>query len=211
MSSILGGCCNNASGNYSVTGGYYNNATQSGSVSFGTNGCSIFPGQFSIGALSDYYGISGGGLMQFSDLLVFDKIGDYTTGSEIILYPGDNNTLLLKPSIAKLWHVTAKYTMYVAGIVGTVDGISVGDSIFGTAEFGYRNGTGGFITSTIRDNKVTNNPALNTGTFVFTYGASQEIQTKFIAPEYTGEGTLRIRTNVKFELVETTQGLGNLN
>lgn len=210
---VLGGCSNTASGNFSISGGAVNNSTGDYSISLGANGCSTYPGQLSVGALTSYYGIGGGGLMQFSDLLVFDKIGDYTTGSEIILYPGDSTGLLLKPSIPKLWHVTAKYTLYVAGIVDTVDGIAVGDAVFGTAEFGYRNGvfgSPGFVTSTIRDNKVTNNPALNTATFVFTYGTSEEIESKVIAPEFTGGGTLRMRANIKFELVETTQRLGSL-
>ena len=211
LSSVLGGCCNTASAFGSIAGGFYSSASAINSTALGLGGCAVFPGQFAHSTCQFVNGIvNDRGLFQFSDLLVNnianDASSNFTTGQEVLLYPGNNNTILFKPGLNKTWHITAKYTMYVAQVIGTVDGIVAGDTLFGTAEFGYRNGTGGFVTSTIRDNKVTNNPALDTGTFAFTYGASQEIVSKMIVPEFTGGGSLRIRANIKFELVETIQG-----
>ena len=211
LSSILGGCFNTASEFGSIAGGFRSLASACNSTALGRGGCAIFPGQFAHSTV-EYVGnvAYDKGLMQFSDLLVYnianDATSNFTTGQEVLLYPGNNNTILFKPGLNKVWHVTAKYTMYVALVVGTVDGIVAGDSLFGTAEFGYRSGTGGFVTSTFRDSKISNNPLLNTGTFAFTYGASQQIVSKMIVPEFTGGGSLRIRANIKFELVETIQG-----
>jgi hypothetical protein len=209
---VLGGNENIASGSFSLAGGYYNRSNSGFSIALGCGGCTSFPGQFAVGAENHISGLSfSAGIFQFSDLMAFNKALStvetyFTTGQEVLLYPADNSSNLLKPSTNKVWHVTAKYSMYVGAKSGTVDGINVGDTLFGTTEFGYRNGTNGFITSSIRDNKVTNNEALNTGSFVFTYGASQEIVTKMIIPEFTGGGSLKVRGAVKFELVETLQG-----
>ena len=124
------------------------------------------------------------------------------TGS---IYPGNNPTNLLKPVSNKVWHVTAKYILHVATIVGGVNGIVTGDTLFGTAEFGYKSGVGGFLTA-ITDNKAANNANLNTGGFAFTFGPSQEILTTITTPTFTGGGSLTIRASVKFELSEIIQG-----
>jgi hypothetical protein len=209
-STILGGLCNIASGYSSIAGGYYSSASASGSIALGCAGCAIFPGQLSIGTLEHVPGIvNNHGSIQFSDLLAYnlgnDAASEYTTGQTFNIYPGNNPANLLKPVNNKVWHVTAKYILHVAGIVGGVNGIVTGDTLFGTAEFGYKSGVGGFLTA-ITDNKAANNANLNTGSFAFTFGPSQEILTTITTPTFTGGGSLRIRASVKFELSEIIQG-----
>jgi hypothetical protein len=145
--------------------------------------------------------------MQYSDFLVYSlaQSGDtqYASNTTYIIGTGNNPSNLTKPTTNKAWHVTAKWTMYIVSFTGTTTGINVGDALYGTTSFGYRSGAGGFVTSAITNNTATNNVNLNTGGITFVYGASGDIQTNVLVPTFAGGGTLLIRPNVKFELVET--------
>jgi hypothetical protein len=209
---ILAGNNNSAAGLNSVASGSYSVANADYSNALGYGALASFPGQLSVSTLGSYYGLVGAGpAYAFSDLLAYNLLDSFTTGQTLILYPGNSNAFLLKPAnFERVWHVTAKYTMYVATKIGTVDLINAGDTLFGTASFGYKSGAGGFVTSTFQDNKASNNTNLNTASFAYSFGSSNELKITFTAPTFTGGGQLRIRCNVKLELVETLQGIGNL-
>ena len=208
---VIGGQRNISSGAYSLSSGVYSRGLGDFSVALGYGGTTSFPGQFAVSSYSSYFGLLGdnGSSFQFSDLLCYNLINNLTTGQTLVLYPGNSSSNLLIPAIiAKVWHVTAKYTMYVATKIGTVDLINDGDTLFGTASFGYRSGAGAFVTSTFAENKVSNNVNINTALFTFSVGASNELKVTLTAPTFTGGGQLRLRCNVKLELVETIQGIG---
>jgi hypothetical protein len=208
---VIGGQQNISSGAYSFSSGVYSRAFGDYSVGLGYGGTASFPGQFAVSSYGPYYGLSGSGSSyQFSDLLCYNVINNLTTGQTLVLYPGNSSSNLLIPSIvAKVWHVTAKYTMYVATKIGTVDLINDGDTLFGTVSFGYRSGAGAFVTGTFAENKVSNNVNIDTALFTFSVGTSNELKLTFTSPTFTGGGQLRIRCNVKLELVETIQGIGS--
>jgi hypothetical protein len=207
-SSIVGGCCNVASGLSSISGGFCSLASADYSVALGYAGCSVFQGQSSVSVSGQIYGFSSQkGLIQYSDFLVYDagsgSSTEYASNTTYIIGTGNNPSNLTKPTTNKAWHVTAKWTMYIASFTGTTTGINVGDALYGTTSFGYRSGAGGFVTSAITNNTATNNVNLNTGGITFVYGASGDIQTNVLVPTFAGGGTLLIRPIVKFELVET--------
>jgi hypothetical protein len=208
---VIGGGSNISSGTFSFSSGVYSRALSNYSVASGYGGVTSFPGQFAMSSFGPYFGLLGnnGSSYQFSDLLCYNLLNNLTTGQTLVLYPGNSSSNLLLPAyVNKVWHVTAKYTMYVATKVGTADLINNGDTLFGTVSFGYRSGVGAFITSTFAENKVSNNVNINTALFTFSVGASNELKLTFTAPTFTGGGELRIRCNVKLELVETIQGIG---
>lgn len=211
-SSVIGGRENVSSGDFSTSQGRWARAFGAYSVGLGYGGTTRYQGQLAVSANGPFSGLLGdnGSSYQFSDLLCFNLLDNFNSGDSLNLYPGANSAnILTSVAIANMvWHVTAKCTMYVANVIGTATGINVGDTLFATYSFGYRNGTGAFVTATFTSNKVSNNVNLETGLFSFALGSSNQLLVTMTAPTFAGGGQLRIRGNVKLELVETIQGIG---
>ena len=98
---------------------------------------------------------------------------------------------------------TVKWVAIVTAITGTATGVTVGDAIYGTSEFGFKRLSGtSSITSLIRDSIVADTAIMETATLTYSAGASQELALTFTAPTFSGGGDLTVRVVAKVELTE---------
>lgn len=226
--SIVGGFSNTASGNRSVAFGNNSTAnglngialgdtvTASGQASFGTNGrtqasgiySSAF-GYFSSAYLSAQQSLSSGifvavGDAQQSKVTSFRQATLTTAQTASLSLDGTGTTSLIIPSgTNRTWNTTVNWVATVTGSSGTTTGVTVGDSIYGVSEFGFKvSASIASITPLIRDSIVADTTIMETATLTYATGSSNSLAMTFTAPTFAGGGSLGMRVVAKVSLVE---------
>jgi hypothetical protein len=225
---VVGGSTNTASGTYSVVGSQNSVASgqnsvalgdftaASGQASFAANGRTQAAGAYSsaLGFFSRTYlssqqalasGIfaAAGDAQQSS--LTARKQDTLTTGATSSLsLDGTGTTNLIIPSGAnRTWNTTVNWVATVTGSSGTTTGVTVGNSIYGVSEFGFKvSASIASITPLIRDSIVADTTIMETATLTYATGSSNSLAMTFTAPTFAGSGSLGMRVVAKVSLVE---------
>lgn len=212
--SVSGGAYNSASGNRSVTLGYQNTATNLVSVAIGSNNdataaYSCVRGLQGVAYLRGQDVYSNGVFAASSDaqqsLLTARKADTLTTGATSSLsLDGSGTTNFIIPSGAnRAWNTTVNWVATVTGSSGTTTGVSVGNSIYGVSEFGFKvSASIASITPLIRDSIVADTVIMETATLTYATGSSNSLAMTFTAPTFAGGGSLGMRVVAKVSLVE---------
>lgn len=196
------GQSNTASGQRSAAFNLNTLAQADNSTAFGIRGVSYLNSQVSFCA--DTFGFAQTGNAQQS-YLTARKEDTLTTGATTVLsLDGTGTTHLIIPDgNNRAWNTTVKYTAVVTAISGTATGVTVGDAIYGTSEFGFKKLSGtSSITSLMRDSIVADTAIMETAELSYSVGASEELALTFTAPTFAGGGDVTMRVVAKVELVE---------
>jgi hypothetical protein len=210
---IAMGNANQASGGKSVVLGADSRATQTGSVAIGSVVFSdaeyaFVTGNRTIGYL---YGqntsangrFQGNGDAQVSKLIARKQDTLTTGGTTVLSLDGSGTTNLIIPSGSnRAWNVKVETIATVTGITGTVDGVSVGDSIMQDDTLLFTKVAGVSSVVGVSNTNLIASDSLATAGLSYAAGASQELAITFTAPTFTGGGSVTVRAVSKVSLVE---------
>lgn len=214
--SICGGGTNAATGQFAVCiGGQNNQSTNTASTTIGGEN-NIASGQygFATGFQSKAYLYS-----QFSNasglfaangdaqqsLLTARRSASLTTAATTVLsLDGTGTTNLIIPNgNNRAWKVKAEWIGIVSVITGTATGITVGDTVYGESNFGFRRLAGtSSVRNFISDQQASDSTIMDTCSLVYSAGASQELALTFTGPTFAGGGSVTMRVVAKLSLVE---------
>jgi hypothetical protein len=226
--SVVGGFNNTASGGMSVALNFTNVASGLYSVALGSNNTSNGTISTTIGAQNIASGFTSIALNvqsnaylysqqsnasgQFTangdaqqSLLTARRSASLTTGATSSLsLDGTGTTNLIIPNGAnRTWNTTVNWVATVTGSSGTTTGVSVGNSIYGVSEFGFKvSASIASITPLIRDSIVADTTIMETATLTYATGSSNSLAMTFTAPTFAGGGSLGMRVVAKVSLVE---------
>jgi len=227
--SVIGGANNRSTGdNGATSSGTSSTASGNGSMAFGIGATASGLRSFatSIGISSSTNASSFGlgtarmiGAManashnrnfQYISLTSYAN-GDFTTGSSAYLgIQGGQFVGQPYSDISILndyyWNVKCFWIAVVETISGTATGVSVGDFMTQCQLFGMKKVGASAATLTSVTNVATHGDASITGsaTMVHSVGAAFYLTPTFTAPTFAGGGTLTMRVQAQFDIVETT-------
>ena len=175
-----------------------------GEGSRGQTQYSVALGALTTSHLYNQFTTLGTGIGQASDLKSY-KQDTLTTGATSSLsLDGTGTTNLIIPSGAnRAWNTTVNWVATVTGSSGTTTGVTVGNSIYGVSEFGFKvSASIASITPLIRDSIVADTAIMETATLTYATGSSNSLAMTFTAPTFAGSGSLGMRVVAKVSLVE---------
>lgn len=229
--SIAGGYLGISSGLRSIALGDGSNATGTRAIAIGANNttnsnlATAIGGQFNR-AYADFSVVLGGyqsqayllnQLVSNSNSGTFDwsdnqlsQLSAYryptltTGGTAILSLDGTGVTNLIIPrNNNRVWKVKVEYVGTITTITGTATGLTVGDSVYGEENFGFKRLAG---TSTMgpimNETQSSDNAIMDTCSLAVTAGASQEMALTFTGPTFAGGGSVTMRVVAKVALVE---------
>jgi hypothetical protein len=225
---VVGGQSNTASGAHSIAGGNGNVASASRSISLGSNNnasgntstCfgesnlsssiySLALGFYSKSYLYAQLVCASGRLQAIGDaqqsLLTARREATLTTGGTTVLsLDGTGTTNLIIPDgNNRSWKVKVEWTGVITTITGTATGLTVGNAIYGEANFGFKRiGGTSSLGPILNDVQGSDNAVLDTASLAYTAGASQELALTFTGPTFAGGGSVTMRVVAKVSLVE---------
>jgi len=214
-STIGGGCQNISSGCCSTIGGGYAN-TSSGNVSTITGGysnsasaiySSIIGGRFGLAYLYGQTSNASGefaalGDSQISNLVARKSAALTTAATSILSLDGTGTTNLIIPSGSnRLWNVLVQYGAVVVSKTGTATGVNIGDVKTHIDLFNYKLVGGVGTVSTITSAANHNDASMATADMTYANNAGS-LQVTFVAPTFTGGGTVTFRTTARIQLTE---------
>lgn len=224
---VVGGLQNTSSGQYSISGGYVNVASGMGAVALGgganaTGYYSLATGinTFATGSHSCSFGLwsqaylygqtatqagrfNGQSDAQISSLIARIEAALTTGGTTVLSLDGTGTTNLIIPNgTNRMWKVKVEYVGTITTITGTATGLTVGDSVYGEENFGFKKLAG---TSTMgpimNETQSSDNAIMDTCSLAVTAGA-QAMALTFTGPTFAGGGSVTMRIVAKVALVE---------
>jgi hypothetical protein len=184
-----------------IGGGVGNRATAIASLALGGSTSTYLVGQL---GLSYSYFNSFGDAQQ--SLLTARKADTLTTAatSSLSLDGTGTTNLIIVNGTNRTWNTTVNWVATVTGSSGTTTGVTVGDSIYGVSEFGFKvSASIASITPLIRDSIVADTTIMETCTMTYTTGSTaKELRLTLTAPTFAGSGSLGMRVVAKVSLVE---------
>jgi hypothetical protein len=212
----------NTSTDRSVALGYNNTVSALGSLVVGAQNAITSAAQFSL--VSGNFGtaylrgqvvsapcnfgnsnLTTKGDIQQSTITAYKQDTLTTAATSSLSLDGTGTTnLIIANGANRTWNTTVKWVATVTGSSGTTTGVSIGDSIYGVSEFGFKvSASIASITPLIRDSIVADTTTMETCTMTYATGSTaKELRLTLTAPIFTGSGSLGIRTVAKIELVE---------
>jgi hypothetical protein len=145
------------------------------------------------------------GDIQQSTITAYKQDTLTTAATSSLSLDGTGTTnLIIANGVNRTWNTTVKWVATVTGSSGTTTGVSIGDSIYGVSEFGFKvSASIASITPLIRDSIVADTTTMETCTMTYATGSTaKELRLTLTAPTFAGSGSLGIRTVAKIELVE---------
>jgi hypothetical protein len=212
--SISGGNGNIASASRSISLGSNNNASGNTSTCFGESNLSSSIYSLALGFYSKSYlyaqlVCASGRLQAIGDaqqsLLTARREATLTTGGTTVLsLDGTGTTNLIIPDgNNRSWKVKVEWTGVITTITGTATGLTVGNAIYGEANFGFKKiGGTSSLGPILNDVQGSDNAVLDTASLAYTAGASQELALTFTGPTFAGGGSVTMRVVAKVSLVE---------
>lgn len=226
--SVIGGANNRSTGNNgAISGGTSSTASGNGSMAFGLIATASGFRSFATGAgISSSSNASSFGLgtarmigsmanasnnrnFQYISLTSYAN-GDFTTGSSA--YLGIQGGQFVGQPFSDIsilnngfWNVKCFWIAVVETISGTATGVSVGNFMTQCQLFGMKKIGGATATLTSVTNVATHGDVSITGsaTMVHSVGGANYLTPTFTAPTFAGGGTLTMRVQAQFDIVET--------
>jgi hypothetical protein len=199
QSSILGGGGNTASGcRSSVLGGSGNTASCYGSTAYGVGASSYLYGMQA--NASSFFTTQGDS--QISNLVARKSAALTTAATSILSLDGTGTTNLIIPSGSnRLWNVILQYSAVVVSKTGTATGVNIGDVKTHIDLFNYKLVGGVGTVSTITSAANHNDASMATADMTYANNAGS-LQITFVAPTFTGGGTVTFRITARIQLAE---------
>lgn len=194
------GASNTVTNSYSNAVGHENKSSISYTLSIGYRSSAYLYAQ---NTLASGYFTTQGDAQQ--SLLTARVSSSFTTAQTASLsLDGTGVTNLITPSGPnRTWNTTVNWVATVTGSSGTTTGVTVGDSIYGVSEFGFKvSASIASITPLIRDSIVADTTIMETATLTYATGSSNSLAMTFTAPTFAGGGSLGMRVVAKVSLVE---------
>ena len=184
--------------------GLENTSNAYNTTSIGRYSCAYLTGQFVQGGQWASPSIYAGST-QISTLVANRNSVSLTTGATTgVTLDGTGTTGLIIPlGTNRTWKVKVEWTGVITGITGTATGLSVGNAIYGEANFGFKKiGGTSSLGPILNDVQGSDNVVLDTASLAYTAGASQELALTFTGPTFGGGGSVTMRVTAKVSLVE---------
>lgn len=207
-----------AVGNQSAASGAYSFAANSSSATnghatcFGQSGIadaefSFVTGRYGRANLYNAFVISSAFTINDAQqsLLTARRESTLTTGATTVLSLDGTGVanLIIPNGTNRTWKVKVEWTGVITTITGTATGLTVGNAIYGEANFGFKKiGGTSSLGPVLNDVQGSDNAVLDTASLAYTAGASQELALTFTGPTFAGGGSVTMRVVAKVSLVE---------
>jgi hypothetical protein len=211
-SSIIGGRANSATQSYTIAGGYCSLANGTSSIALGQENSANFDHQLATGLQSGAYiygahshasgQFAARGDAQTSTILArrFDNL--IASGGAVLHVDGVGSEIIRGQGNNYAWQIIATWTAVVTSIIGTADGVSVGDVITQTNALTYKRVAGTSSITGVDTLASHSDLSMSTATMAYTVGALEELIPTFNAPSFTGGGQIGVRILNKMMLTE---------